>query len=202
MYTGKYTKPARGRNHTIKKPILLLVSLAVLLSVTISGTLALLTTNTDPVNNTFEPSFVPNSVVEKTDNGVKSEVKLQNDGNIDAYIRAAVVVTWADDSLNTVTYHAQSPVLNTDYQMTLTMEGWKKGTDGFYYHLEPVAPGNTTGELLTSCKPLKAGPDGCHLSVEIVGQSIQAKGTDSSGTPVVQLAWGVTVNEDGSLSVQ
>ena len=42
--------------------------------------------------------------------------------------------------------------------------------------------------------------DGCKQQVTILAQAIQAEGVDAEGKRPVELAWGVTVNADGTIS--
>ena len=186
MYKAKHL-----RRNKSKKKWMLLVSLVMLLTITVGGTLAYITTSDDPVKNIFTTSQVPISVQEDPFDGtVKNNVKIQNDGNTDAYIRAAVVVTWKDSSGNV---YAIKPEVGVDYQVTFPGDtGWGyREADGFYYYTASIAPNNQTGVLLTNCKPLKSAPaDGYTLCVEIVAESVQAKGVDN-GVKAVVKAWGV-----------
>lgn len=186
MYRGKHRVHSKS-----KKKLILLVSLVMLLTVAVGGTLAYLTASTDPLPNIFTTSGVPISVQEDPFDGtVKNNVKIQNDGNTDAYIRAAVVVTWKDSSGNV---YAIKPEVGVDYQVTFPGDtGWVyREADGFYYYTASIAPNNQTGVLLTNCKPLKSAPaDGYTLCVEIVAESVQAKGVDN-GVKAVVKAWGV-----------
>ena len=186
MYKAKHL-----RRNKSKKKWMLLVSLVMLLTITVGGTLAYITTSDDPVKNIFTTSQEPISVQEDPFDGtVKNNVKIQNDGNTDAYIRAAVVVTWKDSSGNV---YAIKPEVGVDYQVTFPGDtGWVyREADGFYYYTASIAPNNQTGVLLTNCKPLKSAPaDGYTLCVEIVAESVQAKGVDN-GVKAVVKAWGV-----------
>lgn len=169
-----------------KKAACLLVSLVLLLMVGIVGTAAYLIDHTETVVNTFEAAEIPPVVVENFDGTTKSEVKIMNNGNVDAYIRVSVVFTWRDANGNV---YGEMPVENTtanpdgDYVITWsgleTNGGWIAGSDGFYYYVgsdDPkVAPLEQTSELFTKCEPVEgAAPDGYSLSVEILAQTIQA----------------------------
>lgn len=157
-----------------KKSLVLLVCVALLLTCVVGSTVAYLMDQTMPLTNTFTPAKVDIEIEETFANNVKSDVKIKNVENIDAYIRAAVVVTWQDDAGNV---YAIAPVEDKDYAITWTKAGWEDGTDGFYYHTKPVAPGASTGVLFTDCKPVEGqAPEGYHLSVEILAQGIQAEG--------------------------
>ncbi len=198
MYKAKYSKRPKKR---MSRLFLLLASLVLLVNVSIFTTMAFLTTSTGNVENTFIAKEVPNEVVEEFDHNVKKNVKIRNTGDVDAYIRAAVVFTWVDKDGNV---SGVKPVEVTDYTIEWkTDTGWVKGTDGYYYYTNVVPAGQTTGVLFTGCQPVAGkAPEGYQLSVEIMGQSIQADGKNSNGTAPVADKWPVTVNTDGSLTIQ
>lgn len=188
MYQGKHVKKTN-------KPAVLAASLVLALVVAVGGTLAFLSTNTEDVVNTFTPASVPPEIHETFDGKTKSEVKIENTGEVDAYIRAAVIVNWlkldADGNVESVL--GEQPVLGTDY--TVSPEdpenGWVLHTDGYYYYTSAVKPGYSTGNLFDSITQ-EQEKTGYELSVEILAQSIQADGVASDGVtkPVVD-AWGV-----------
>ena len=151
----------------------LIVSLVVLLSVTIVGTMMYIIDSTNDVTNTFIPAQVTSSVVEDISGNTKKNVSIMNTGNIDAYIRAAVVVTWQDEE--GYLYHSK-PVLGTDYKMDLKEDtAWELSSDGFYYFKEAVAPEDVTDILIEECYPVEGRtPEGYYLTVEILGSAIQA----------------------------
>lgn len=173
--------------------VLLVASLSLLLMLAVGMTLAYLFDKTESITNTFTPTKVSQTIVEKFDEKVKKEVQVTNNGDIDAYIRVLVVITWQDDEGNV---YPTAPVEGTDYTVTWTKSGWVE-KDGMYYYTSPVNPGETTGTLLDECKPVAGkAPDGYHLSVEILSSAIQAQPADA-----VKEAWKVTVNDDGTLNV-
>ena len=165
-----------------KKPVAR-VALLLLLCCTVAGTLAYLVTSTDPVTNTFTPAHVSTAVDETFENGVKSDVKIKNTGDIPAYIRAAVIINWADGDGNV----SATPVKTTDYTIKWTKEGWVEH-GGYYYYTAPVAVGALTGQLFTGCELAKGvtPPEGYSLQVTILADGIQSEPADA----VIQ-AWGV-----------
>ena len=168
-----------------KKPVAL-VALLVLLCCTVAGTLAYLVDSTDPVTNTFTPAHVSTAVDETFENGVKSDVKIQNTGDIDAYIRATVVVNWASDTEVGVV-SGTAPEEGKDYTIDWTMVNWIKVGD-YYYYTQKVAAKGETKQLFTDCK-LKEGvipPSGYHLQVTILADGIQ-----SEPLTAIQEAWHV-----------
>lgn len=157
-----------------KQPVAL-VALLVLLCCTVAGTLAYLVTSTNSVTNTFTPASVSTEVNEDFDGITKSNVTIKNTGNIDAYIRATVVVNWASDKEVGVV-SGTAPKEGTDYTIDWTMVNWVKVGD-YYYYTQKVAAKGETKQLFTDCK-LKEGvtpPSGYHLQVTILADGIQAE---------------------------
>lgn len=170
----------------MKRTVVLLVSLLVLVGAAVGGTLAWMTAQTDPVVNTFEPASVTTTVDETFKDNVKTNVKIQNTGNVDAYIRAAVVITWQNEAGNV---YGTVPVEGTDYTMTYpSNSSWVQGADGFYYYKSPVKAGESTGVLIEECKMAEGAtpPDGYTLHVEILGSGIQ-----STPDTAIKEAWGI-----------
>lgn len=168
----------------IKKSLVLLTAMVVLLSAVVGGTVAYLVTATDPVTNTFTPTSLKTEIKEDFKDNVKKNVTIKNTGDVKAYIRAAVIVTWqkADG-----TVYGVAPKAGVDYSYTGAASGWTGlASDGYYYYTSPVAPGSATSALIQSCAPLKAAPaDGYTLHVEIISEAIQAEPTTA-----VYEAWG------------
>ena len=172
-----------------KKTIVLMVSLALLLCMGVGGTLAFLFDASGPVKNTFTPSNVTTSVEETFENGVKSDVSIKNTGDTEAYIRAAVVVSWQNAAGEV---YGTTPVAGTDYSITFSTDAtdgkdgkWEK-KDGFYYWSEPVAPGELTGILITKAEYKANAPEGYALCIEILGSGIQSAGIPEGSHP-----WGI-----------
>lgn len=180
---SKYLSPKSN-----KKSITMLVSLILIITIGVGGTLAYLVTHTDPVKNTFTPSQVVISVDEEFDGSTKSDVKIFNHNNsVNAYIRAAIVVNWMDKAGNV---WAATPVEDTNYTLELGA-GWTKLGD-YYYYEGPVPAGESTTDLIKKASPITDAPeDGYYLSIEILAQGIQADGVmnDKVTTPVED-AWG------------
>lgn len=177
-----------------RKTILLLIAAVLILGMAIGGTVAYLTATTGEVTNTFTPGKVDITVEETFDGETKTNVSIKNTGNVDAYIRAKVVVTWQDANGNV---YGTMPVVNEDYTITWGTTGWDLETsDGFYYHTTAVAPNGNTSVLITSCEPVEGeAPAGYNLHVEILAQAIQAEPTST-----VADEWDVTVADDGTIS--
>lgn len=181
-----------------------LVALVLIFCCTVGGTLAWLATSTEDVVNTFTPGEVDSEVHEVLDGSTKRNVQIKNTGNVDAYIRAAIVVNWADEEGNV---YGTTPAEN-DYTMTMTLKlsdtGWQEGNDGYYYYANRVKPGAKTSELIKSCSPVEGkAPAGYNLQVTILADAIQADGVDGRSTPAVETVWtNVKVKSDGTLTVK
>ena len=179
------------------KAIVLILAAAVL-TVSVGVTVAFLTAETPPVTNTFQPVSVSCEVREDFNpaSNVKDNVRVQNTGDISAYIRVAIVINWVSDSGS---IYGGAPAAGSDYTITLagSQNGWFYGTDGFYYYKEPVAAGAITKNLIDTIKPVTgAAPDGYTLSVQILATAIQAEPAEA-----ITAVWpAVTVNDDGLLA--
>ena len=176
MYQRKHHKRSHRRSG---KSAALLVSLLLLLTVTVGGTIAFLINSVGPLHNLFKPSKVTTEVEEDitSEPTIKQNVKIQNTGDTEAWIRAAVVITWQDKDGHV---YGQAPAETTNYTIDYgTDHDWVKGDDGFWYYTKPVAADGSTGYLIDSCKPVGSAPvDGYYLTVEIIGSGIQSKPTN------------------------
>lgn len=171
MYQRKHHKRFCRRSG---KSVALLVSLLLILTVTIGGTIAFLMDSDGPLQNLFNPSEVTTYVDETLDGATKKDVKIQNTGDTEAWIRVAVVVTWQDKDGNV---YGQAPVAETNYTAWTPGKDWLAGDDDFYYYKYPIAAGATTANaLISSIAPVGNPPaEGYYLTVEIIGSGIQSK---------------------------
>lgn len=174
---------------------MLLSSLVLIIVMFVGITAAFLITGDGPIKNIFKPSNVSCQVNEESFDGeTKTNVTIANTGDTEAYIRAAIVVTWKDAENGNV--YAGKPVAGEDYTISLNETDWFLGDDGFYYYKNPVLNGDSTTVLIYSCAAIESNtPAGYGLNVEILGSAIQ-----SVPTNVVADKWGVTVGADGMLS--
>lgn len=177
--------------------IAVIVSLLLVAALAVSGTVAWLNDNTDPVVNTFSETKMEIEVEEVINGNVKNDVTVENKSEIPVYVRAMVVVTWQNSNGDV---YATAPEEGTDYNIIwsgiIENGGWIKGSDGIYYHTTPVADGDSTKVLFTGCEPVdEKTPDGYELHVEILASCVQATPVDA-----VTDAWHVTVDDNGSLT--
>lgn len=184
-YQEKHAKKTKSIH--IKKSVSLLVALVLMIVVGTGTTLAYIVDMKGPISNLFLPAEVACAVVANEDDEI-SNIVIKNIGNTDAYIRAAVIVTWKDDTTNRNVYGKQ-PVENTDYTIKINTDdsSWEL-EDGFYYWTEPVGVNNFTDPLIESCTQKAEAPaSGYSLSIEIVAEAIQADPFISA-----EAAWAVT----------
>lgn len=181
MYQGRHStsgspradRPAASRRAGgSKKPLTLFVALVLLLTLAVGGSLAWLVSD-DKVQNTMEPGKVPIEIVEQIEGTTKTSITIKNTGNIDAYIRVAVVANKVDKDGNITVDTAPELTLGTDWQ--------KLDDDGYYYYKGVVAPGKSTTSLGSiSFK---------NAEVNILAQSVQVLGI-IDGKPASVAAWG------------
>ena len=176
MARGKYERVVKHGKKK-KKAFSLLLSLALILTLAVGGTLAYIATTSAMVENQFGAGRVSSSV---NGNG-----QVTNNGNVDAYIRAAIVVNWMDEDGN---------VYGIKPNCSLSINnGWTKIGD-FYYYTTEVAPNGTTTTAPANVSVNENPPSAAYsLSIEIVAEAIQANGdTDSGNIPAYQNAWGIS----------
>lgn len=169
-----------------KKAILLLALVLVILTGTVSGTIAWLTVKPDPVVNTFIPGKVNVEVTDDVNGKTKSNVVIKNTGNTDAYIRAAVVANWVKDGKIVAAWDNSIGTFTG-----LSGANWSTGSDGYYYYTNPVAPDTETGsKLFTSYTYTDEDipVEGATLVMDIIAQAIQSRPVDA----IIEAGWGWT----------
>lgn len=205
MYQGKYsnTTPAasasrRGRRRRLNPRFVILVCSLLILTSLVGGTLAYLFTSTGNVENVFTPGEVPPTIEETFQEGdlVKKKVSVKNTGDVSAYIRAKVLITWqyAGEGEENGNVLNELPVKDTNYTVYYTQNsGWVyRWEDGYYYYTRPVGAQQSTSDLIDELRVISEAPqEGYTLHVEILSQAIQADGVTADGTKAVVAAWGV-----------
>ena len=199
MYQGRYEKkmpaakkPARRRK--LNKYFLVTLSLVLLLGVAGGSTLAYIIAKGGTVENSFTPGEVLCSV--------DDTYSVTNDGNVDAYIRAAVVINWVNSAgdisgvapVQQITDAQGNEVTPGDYKLTLG-DGWEK--IGEYYYYKAVVPFEGTSEKTTPVvivEQLENAPEDFALVVEVIAEAIQAEGM---GAASAQDAWALVMPANG-----
>lgn len=152
----------------------LILSLCLIFALAVGTTVALLKANTAPVTNTFTAAKSDIKINENVENGKKSSIQVENIGTATSYVRVKLVMNWvSDDDSKTI---SATPVnITVDYDNTKWFE-----QGGIYYYKMPVAPkdaetGNVTSNLLkTPITQPEGAPEGYHLEVTVLAESIQA----------------------------
>lgn len=190
-------KSWRSAAAAVLAPILVMAGIAGVIAWTVAQ---------DSLTNAFEIGTV-DPVIEETfnpqpsgdGNVVKENVFVKNQGKADIYVRARVNVYWIDSAGNQLW---EEPQADTDYTVSYPnpME-WVTGSDGYYFWTNKIACGGSTEHLIDSISQndgqIQAdGAAGRKLVVDIDIQGIQAGPADA-----VSEAWGVSVDEDGTLNV-
>ncbi len=169
--------------HLSKKQLIIITSIVLLLAATMT-TIAYLTKSSLAANE-FEIGKVSNQIEEKFQNNIKEDVKIKNTGNVPAYVRVAVIVSFKDEN-GVILY--EKPVKDVDYELTLSTSSNWQYKDGYYYYKLPVEANASTDILIKKCIEL-----GNHtnktLDVTIASQTIQAKPEEA-----VEEAWNVTID--------
>lgn len=186
MYFGNYQK--KGAKKPIRSGVLL-ASLGLMLTLSVGTTVAYLVDETSQVENTFRPASADIQITEDFNGQVKSSIQVTNTGDINAYIRATLVMYWIDS--NGVIVKPE----NCSYSGGQINTDWITVGD-IYYYIKPVSPG-TSIELLASPITAQISPENTdyRFVVEVLTEAIQAEPTDA-----IEDAWkDVNVQSDGSL---
>lgn len=180
----------KAHKSPIKTLKIWVVALSVILVASLAATgitLAFLSTKTPDVENRFDEAYVTCQVNRDGD-----VFDVTNKGNVTAYIRAAIVVNWMDDTGNVRGY---APT-DTDVSLSLNTTDWVAMDDGYLYYTRPVPPGQNTSDLITALTLISTAPDGYTLTVEVVAEAIQAEGVaDESGLRAALDAWGSIIGD-------
>lgn len=169
----------------------LILSLCLIFALAVGTTFALLKASTATVENTFTAAKSGTDIVEELDGNQKKSIVVKNTGTAVSYVRVKLVMNWVDENGNV----SATPVdITVDYDNTNWFE-----QDGIYYYKMPVAPDGKTENLLKADSPITEPadkPDGCHLEVTVLAESIQA-----APSKAVEGAWtAVKVDGDGNLA--
>ena len=182
------TKNTRAKQRSRKNTriITLLIALLLFSALAVGGTVAWLTANATPVENTFTPSHVACSVTEEFDGTTKSNVNVTNDSNIDAYIRVKLVTYRVNDAAQHIGGTATIPTFTPG-------AGWVKHTDGYYYYTSPVKPNEKPKADLINSITLTGSyndADGGKQVIEVMAEAIQSQPPAAVGS-----SWGVSISE-------
>lgn len=164
----------------------LILSLCLIFALAVGTTFALLKASTAPVENTFTAAKSGTDIVEELDGNQKKSIVVKNTGTAVSYVRVKLVMNWVDDNGSV----SATPVNITP---SITDNWFLK--DGIYYYKMPVAAKGETTNLLKDPITQGTAPEGYHLEVTVLAESIQA-----APSAAVQQSWGVGVDSNGYLT--
>ena len=171
-----------------KKVFRTILILSLVIAISLCGTVfAYMFRQTEVTENKFTPAEVSCAVDEDTTDTEKTSVKIQNTGNIDAYLRVRFVSYWVNAEGKVAPKASELPAISMK-------SGWIKGSDQTYYYSEAVAAGASTPELLDESIELKA-EGGYTQVIEVFAEAIQSQPTDA-----VVNSWKVTLDSDGNIT--
>lgn len=163
-----------------------ILSLCLIFALAVGTTFALLKASTAPVENTFTAAKSGTDIVEELDGNQKKSIIVKNTGTAVSYVRVKLVMNWVDENGNV----SAEPV---NIMPSITDNWFLK--DGIYYYKMPVAAKDFTTNLLQTPITQDAAPEGYHLEVTVLAESIQA-----APSKAVQQSWGVGVDSNGYLT--
>lgn len=164
----------------------LILSLCLIFALAVGTTFALLKASTAPVENTFTAAKSGTDIVEELDGNQKKSIVVKNTGTAVSYVRVKLVMNWVDENGNV----SAEPVNITP---SITADWFEQG--GIYYYKMPVAAKDFTTNLLKTPITQDAAPEGYHLEVTVLAESIQA-----APSKAVTDSWGVRVDSNGYLT--
>ena len=193
MYRGKHEARRSGKTARKGRLTAMIVSVVLILALAIGGTIAWMSTKTNSVVNTFNPSQVTCRVEEEFNGETKTNVNVTNTGDISAFIRVKLVSYRTNEAGQHIGGVSEVPAFTLG-------KDWAKCGD-YYYYTKPVAPGATPAANLAEAIELVkdyADADGGHQSIDVIAEAIQA-GPEAA----VQAAWGnnFSIKANGELSV-
>lgn len=168
----------------------LILSLCLIFALAVGTTFALLKASTAPVKNTFTAAKSEIKIDEDVTGGQKKSIAVINTGTAVSYVRVKLVMNWVSEDGKTISAEPVgiTPVINK--------ADWFLGTDGIYYYKMPVAANDgVTANLLKDPITQQNAPEGCHLEVTVLAESIQAVPSTA-----VEGAWKVVKVVDGNLT--
>ena len=117
---------------------------------------------------------------------VKQNLKIKNTGLADAYIRVAIVGSWVVDEGDKTIIVSDWKETDGTYDWTGKSDKWKEHTDGYYYYLDPIAPGAEAGDLFKSYTLTADAPIlNSYLQMTILVQAVHEIDRDMMFPPAI-----------------
>ena len=173
-----------------KKSMMLLIASVLLLTMAVGGTLAYFLDATEEVIYTLQAGYLATQLQQSLDGDAHS-VRVENLGNVDVYVRVAILGNWVDENNVIVAPWTAEIAVNE-------VQGWQQGEDGFYYYTKPLLGQKNvqTPNLLAASVAQSGGPAGAHLEIAVLHQAIQAECRNAAGLYPAEDAWHVTIKEE------
>lgn len=194
MYNGKYNAKVRKNRKVAMTTVI--VSLILVLTLSVGGTIAYLTANTDTVVNEFTPSTVACEVTEEFDGTYKSNICVKNTGDTDVYVRLKLVCYRVNDEGERIGGEADYELpddanLGDGWRPELLFDDYGFRTE-YFYNTIPVKPGKSTAPLYTTGIILQEyeDADGGKLAIDVIAEAIQ-----SEPASAVYDAWGIDMTK-------
>lgn len=190
----------------IRRFLPLIIVLAVLITVAAvaTPTIAYYLRKANDVEDEYTPAGtdVPSFQLTANNKTMNNVFVTAEDEGYPVYVRAVIVVTWQNKDNGDISFEV--PTLGKDYELTIGKK-WERqelvsGSSVFYYYYytEAVESGGETEILIDTCTlsntnpPLDPYGNACVLNVQIIVQTVQAKGaTDVGDIPAWKDAWGI-----------
>lgn len=182
----------RKRTNTV-----LLLALILVLAATAGVTLAFMFKKAG-ADNQFTPAQVTCQVTEKLDNKTytqgshtghaKSDIRVENTGNVPAFLRLRLVSYWVDGDGQVVGLPSQMP------ELTVDTSRWIPGGDSTYYYAVPVAPGERTAPLCSHVIRLAESKDRADNTIYQVLDAF-AEAIQAAPEEAVTQSWQVTLTD-------
>jgi len=178
-----------------RKRLTVILSLILILAALTPTVYAYMFRQSQTVKNVFVPAQVDCEVTETFTGSSKSNIKVTNTSNIEAYVRVILVCNWQDSKGNPVVRDADPPSisLGTDWVVH----------DGIYYYTKPLDPKEETATALSTTAITRPAPiketvnqNGViteywyYPVIEVIAEAIQSLPEDE-----VEKVWGVTITD-------
>lgn len=185
MYQGRFENatPERKPRRGTKRLSTLLLSVILVVTIAVGGTVAYLVTQDAPITNTFTPSHVTCKVDENFDGKTKTNVNVINTGDTEAYIRVKLVTYRVNKNGQHIGGTAAIPSFTPG-------QNWVEN-GGYYYYTLPVAPGQKPDDNLIDSIQLTGNyddADGGKQVIEVMAEAIQ-----SAPAKAVGESWRVSI---------
>lgn len=172
---GNDSHMGKIRRIVSKKRLALLLSMILIFTFVVGGTLAYLFVTVGPITNTFEPAKV--SCVVSAD-----QAQVTNTSETSVWLRVSITAVYRSTS-DANTIHWENP--NISVSDTTNIWFHNAQGDGFYYYKIAVSPNGIV--TLPQISINESAPAGFKLEKQVLAEVIQSAPLDA-----VQEAWGMT----------